>query len=65
MWLLKFHACVTLLENYAGSKEESCKIMGMKMLTALGKARLNADYIRGLRLAAIKPTAIEVTETHL
>lgn len=50
-----------LLENYAGSKQKSYKIMTMRMLAALEKAKPNIRNQRGLNLVAVKHTAVQMS----
>jgi hypothetical protein len=46
---------------YAGNKQKSYKIMKMKMFATLDKANLDTRNIRGLNLAAVKHTTVQVT----
>jgi hypothetical protein len=47
--------------NYAGNKQESYKIMKMRMFATLDKANPDTGIIRGLNLAAAKHTTVEAT----
>jgi hypothetical protein len=49
------------LQNYAGNKQKSYKIMKMRMFAILDKANLDTGNIRGLNLAAVKHTTVQVT----
>jgi hypothetical protein len=48
-------------QNYVGNKQNSHKIMKMKMFATLDKANPNTGNIRGLNLAAVKHTTLQVT----
>jgi hypothetical protein len=50
-----------ILQNYAGNKQKSYKIMKMQMSAILGKAKPNTEKIRGLNLAAVKHTTVQVS----
>jgi hypothetical protein len=63
-WLSKLRTCMILLQNYAGSKQKSYKIMTMKMFTILDKAKPNTGNIRGLNLATVKHTTVQMFNCH-
>jgi hypothetical protein len=45
-------------QNYVGRKQNSFKIIKIKMFTTEGKARLDVENVRGLNLAAVKHTTV-------
>jgi hypothetical protein len=47
--------------NHAGNKQKSSKIM--KMFVTLDQARLHTENIRGLNLAAVMCTTVQVSKT--
>jgi hypothetical protein len=49
------------IKNYAGNKQKSYKIMIMKMFAILYKAKPDIESIRGLNLAAVMHTTVQVT----
>jgi hypothetical protein len=53
---------MTLLQNYAGDRQKSSKIMIMKMFVIMDKAKLSIGNINGLNLAAIRLTIVSVSE---
>jgi len=53
-----------LLQNYAGSQQKSFKIMTVKMLTTLDKAKPNTRSIRGLNLAVVKHMIVHMSNCH-
>jgi hypothetical protein len=48
-------------QNYAGNKQKSYKIMIMQMFATLDKAICDTGNIKGLNLAAVKHTTLQVT----
>jgi hypothetical protein len=59
MWRAKFRICTILLQNYAGSRQQSHQIMKMQMFTTLAKARLNIVGIKGSNLVAVRHTTVQ------
>jgi hypothetical protein len=53
------------LQNYAGKKQESYKIMITKIFAPLDKLKPVTENIRGLNLAAVEYTMIQVTRVPL
>jgi hypothetical protein len=49
----------------AGSKQKLYKIMRMNVFAVLDKAKPDTENIIGLNLAAVKRTAVQVTEQPL
>jgi hypothetical protein len=49
------------IKNYAGNKLKSYKITITKMFAILDKAKRDIEIIRGLNLAAVKYTTVQVT----
>jgi hypothetical protein len=52
-------------QNYAGNKQKSYKIMITKMFAPVDKAKPVTENIRGLNLAAVKHTTVQVTRLPL
>jgi hypothetical protein len=50
-----------ILQNYAGNKQKLYKIMKMQLSAILGKAKPDTKNIRGLNLAAVKRTIVQVS----
>jgi hypothetical protein len=48
-------------QNYIGNKQKSYKIMKMQMFATLDKANRDTGNKRGLNLAAVKHTTVQVT----
>jgi hypothetical protein len=63
--LSKFHTFKISSQNYAGSKQKSYKIIITQMFTILDKAKPNTESIRGLNLAAVTPTIVQVSKLPL
>jgi hypothetical protein len=53
---------MTLLQSYAGDKQQLSKTMTMKIYVILGKAKPNTGNINGSNLAAVKLTIAPVFE---
>ena len=53
-----------LLQNYAGSKQNSYEIMTVKMLTTLDKVKPNTGSIRGLKLGSGQAYDIQMSNCH-
>jgi hypothetical protein len=51
-----------IYQNFAGSKQKSYTIMEIQMFVILYKAKTDTKNIRGLNLAAIKLTIVQVTK---
>jgi hypothetical protein len=49
------------LRSSAGNNQKSYKIMKMKMFATLDKANRDTGNIKGLNLAAVKNTTVQVT----
>jgi hypothetical protein len=47
-------------QKYAGNKQKSYKIMKMQMFATLDKAYPDKGNIRGVNLAAVKHTAVQM-----
>jgi hypothetical protein len=47
---------------FAGNKQMSYRITGMNMFAVQDKAKPDIANIRGLNLAVVKPTTIQVTK---
>jgi hypothetical protein len=62
MWLSKFYTFMISSQNYAGSKHKSYKIIIIQMFVILDKAKPITENIRGLNLAVVKPTTVQVTK---
>jgi hypothetical protein len=56
-----FRTSMIILQNYAGNKQKLYKIMKMQMSAILGKAKPDTENIRGLNLAAVKRTTVQVS----
>jgi hypothetical protein len=52
-------------QNYAGNKQKSYKIIIMRMFAILDKAKHDIESIRGLNLAAVRHTTVQVTRLPL
>jgi hypothetical protein len=50
---------------HAGNKQKSSKIIKMKMFATLDKARPDTENIRGLNLAAVMCTTVQVSRLPL
>jgi hypothetical protein len=61
MWLSKLHTYIISLQTDAGSKQKSYKTMTMKMLATLGKVKPNTGNTRGVNLAAVKHTTVQMS----
>jgi len=53
------------LQNIAGSKQKSFKIITTQMFAVQDKAKSNTKNIRGLNLVAVKHTTFQVTKLPL
>jgi hypothetical protein len=53
------------LQNHAGNKQKSSKIMKMKMFATVDKAKPDTENIRGLNLAAVMCMIVQVTRLSL
>jgi hypothetical protein len=51
--------------NYAGNKQKSYKIMRINRFAIQDKAKPDREYIRGLHLAVVKVTPIQMTKLPL
>jgi hypothetical protein len=51
------------IKNYAGNKQMSFKIIAIKMFSTLDKAKPTTGNMRGLNLAAVKNTTVQVSKT--
>jgi hypothetical protein len=60
-WLSTFSTFMITEPNHAGNKQKSSKIMKMKMFVTLDKARPHTQNIRGLNLAAVMCTTVQVS----
>jgi hypothetical protein len=58
---LKLPYICDYITNYAGNKQKSYKIMKMQMFITLDKANCDTGNIRGLNLAAVNHTTVQVT----
>jgi hypothetical protein len=47
-----------ILQNYAGNKQKSYKIIKMQIFAILDKAKPDAGNIRGLNLGAVKHSTV-------
>jgi hypothetical protein len=56
---------IIYLKNFAGNKQKSYKIMRMNMFAAQDKAKPDMENIKGLNLAAVKLTIVQVTKLPL
>jgi hypothetical protein len=65
MWISKFCIFRTSSQNYAGSKQKSYKIIIIKIFVQQDKAKPNIGNIKGLKLAAVKSTNVQVTKLPL
>jgi hypothetical protein len=52
-------------QNYAGSKQKSYEIIIIQIFVILDKVKPNTGNIRGLNLATVKPTTVQVTKLSL
>jgi hypothetical protein len=53
-------AVALYITNYKGTKQKSYKIMKMPMFATLDKANSDTGNIRGLNLAAVNHTTVQV-----
>ena len=53
-----------LLQKYADRKQKSNKIMTMEMFAILDKAKPNIGNIKGLNLAAVNHTTVQMSNCH-
>jgi hypothetical protein len=53
------------LRDYAGNKQKSYKTMKMQMFATLDKANPDTENTRGLNLAAVKHTTVQVNRLPL
>jgi hypothetical protein len=56
-----FRTLTIILQNYVGNKQKLCKIMKMWMSAILSKAKPDKENIRGLNLAMVKRTTVQVS----
>jgi hypothetical protein len=49
------------IKNHAGNKQKSSKIIKMKMFATLDKEKPDTENIRGLNLAAVMCTTVQVS----
>jgi hypothetical protein len=54
-----------MLQNHPGNKKKSYKIMKMQMFAILGKAKPGTENKRGLNMAAVRRTTVQVTRLPL
>jgi hypothetical protein len=62
VWRLKFRIHMILLQNYAGRRQKSYRIMKMQMFATLAKAKLNTENIKGSNFVAVRHTTGQVSK---
>jgi hypothetical protein len=60
-WFSNFPSYLIIHQNYAGNKQKSYKFKKMQVLAILDKENPDTGNIKGLNLAAVKHTTVQVT----
>jgi hypothetical protein len=61
-WCIFEKIQVLKLQNYAGSKQNSCRIMRMQIFASAEQAKLHPENTRGLNLTAVRNTTVRLTK---